>query len=161
MRHTSAVGALGLLSAALILAGCAPEPGNRSPAPTATPTATSFITPEPSSSARPTPTPTPMSDGRRDMQVTFVTLDLLDGVIEATGMVSGVAEDGGVCTLTIEHDGESKSAGAQGTAGPVSTYCGLMTIPTDGLIPGDWSATIEYSSTGYRGASETQVVVVR
>ncbi len=93
--------------------------------------------------------------------MTFVTLDVVDDVLEATGMVSGVVEDGGSCTLLLERDGETVEAQAAGTAGPVSTYCGLMTISLDDLGRGDWSAAIEYSSAERYGSSGTQVVTVR
>ncbi|MFB9645795.1 hypothetical protein [Microbacterium terregens] len=93
--------------------------------------------------------------------MTIVTLDVIDGDLEATGIVTGVAEDSGTCTLTVSRGGDQRTATAPGAAGPDSTNCGLMKISTDDFASGEWEAIIDYSSDTYRGRSNGQAVTVR
>lgn len=90
----------------------------------------------------------------------LVTLEVIDDEVEATGILPSIVEEGGTCTLVLSREDDEATATAQGAAGPVSTFCGLMTVSTDNLAAGDWKAVIEYSSETYRGTSPAETVKI-
>lgn len=126
-------------------------PSSASPEPTPTiPLATS----QPSESAATDPeTPVPL-------QVTFITLDVVQGTLEATGLVSGTAQDGGECTLVLTRDDVRFEVTAAATAASQNTYCGLMQVAPGELSPGEWSATLQYEAGSNSGVSDSQVVTL-
>lgn len=146
----------------LMLAGCVPEPDST---PASSSSASSSATAQPRATPTSTPTgtpaPSPTPDARTVVDVTIVTLDVIDDELEATAIVPGVIENGGTCTLTITNGDDKSIATTSGTAGPESTNCGLMNIDARQLSAGDWNAVIDYSSETSRGTSENQVVEVR
>lgn len=83
-----------------------------------------------------------------------------NGNIEANGYITGVIENGGVCTLTLEKNEQSTSTSNPALADAQSTVCGLMIIERSQLNVGDWTATITYSSPQYYGISEKKTIRV-
>ncbi|KAA9111244.1 hypothetical protein [Microbacterium rhizomatis] len=162
-----AVMVLALLTCAGLAACSTPRPGAAvSPSSSTEPTsiATPTASPEPTAAvtAEPTPLPVPTaSPGRAsDVEVVVITLDVVSGTVEASGMVPKLLEDGGACTLTLVQGGVTRTVSGATAAAQESTYCALLTYPTADLGPGDWQATLEYSSAAHFGLSGTQTVTV-
>lgn len=145
--------AVALVGLVLVLAGCAtPRPGapvptaseaTSSSSPSVTPAVSGTPTPDPSSSSASSATPTAKPSVGA---VTIITLDVVDGAVEASGIVPEVVESGGRCTLTLTHDGSSVSASTAASDGRESTFCGLVSIDAASLTAGVWSAVLSYHS---------------
>lgn len=80
--------------------------------------------------------------------------------IEANGYISEAIEEGGTCTLVLVKNGVRATATKQARPSAQSTVCGLLAIERSKLSPGEWTATIEYSSSRYEGKSQERKVKV-
>lgn len=142
----------------------------RASMPSATSPSEASTPPSPTESAAPvqsaTPTsavdqePPPSSSPTADATVILITLDVIAGTLEASGMVPGLVEEGGECTLTVDNGQQSRSVSGGTATGPESTYCQLLTIPSGELPRGEWEATLTYRSDGHSGTSERAAVSV-
>lgn len=92
--------------------------------------------------------------------LTYSAWSAADRAVLAGGYVSGVIEDGGVCTLTLTLG--SASVTVQGPAMPdaSTTVCGGLTVPGDRLSAGTWQATLSYASPTRSGTSAPASVEV-
>lgn len=81
-----------------------------------------------------------------------------NGSVEANGYITEVVENDGTCTLTLNKNGQKVSKSKQAMPDAQSTICGLMVIERNQLSPGDWRATITYSSSKYHGISEERSI---
>lgn len=120
----------------------------------------SATVPPPSPSSSPAPQPSRSSAEVATVDVVIVTLDVVDGAVEATGMVPEVVESGGTCTLTLSGPGDTVIVTGPGEPGTVSTYCGLLTFPAARLTSGQWDAVISYQSAVSAGSSQSQAVTL-
>ncbi|WP_296191761.1 hypothetical protein [uncultured Microbacterium sp.] len=143
------VGAMGL-------AGCVPEPES-SPSATMSPSA-SFVTPTPPAPLdTPEPTsPAPSASGDA-AQVTIVTLDVEGGSVEATGIVAGITDADGVCTLVMTQGSRRATANAPATVANGVSYCPVISIATSDLGSGEWTATLEYRSSVHEGTTDRRI----
>lgn len=89
-----------------------------------------------------------------------ITLDIAGDQVEASGMVPGLVEDGGVCTLTLTQGSTSRTVSGGTAAAQESTYCSLLTYPVQELGGGTWEATLTYASEKSYGVSDAASVVV-
>lgn len=146
-----------MVALAAVLTACQSEPGKparTTPSPVSTVSSPSANpTPAPTvGTASPAPTavktPSTPSEGPATPAeaVTIITLETRDGFIQASGIVPAIVESDGVCTLTISHDGVTRSQTAPAAPGRDSTYCGLVSIDVAGLASGAWDAVLSYRS---------------
>jgi hypothetical protein len=92
--------------------------------------------------------------------LTYSAWSAADRQVLAGGYVSGVIEDGGVCTLTLTQG--SARVTVEGPAMPdaSTTVCGGLVVPGDQLTAGTWQATLTYASATHTGTSATAPVEV-
>lgn len=111
-----------------------------------------------------TPLPEPSAsigtDGATGSSIVFITLDVVGDRVEASGMLPEVVEEGGTCTLTLRQGSQLRTVEGDTAAGPQSTYCSLLTVPTAELASGDWAATLSYASAARSGTSAASTVSV-
>lgn len=153
---------LGACALTLLLSGCSQNPVASDPSSTRTESPASATavpsaswSPLPSHSASPSP-----SDARDQVDVGFVTLDVIDGALEATAIVLGANDDSAVCTLTADGPSGTRTTSTDATHGPESTYCGLLTLPASELAPGDWIVSIAFESVSAVGRTPERMVQV-
>lgn len=83
-----------------------------------------------------------------------------DGV-EVSARVPGIVEDGGTCTLTLTKGSDKVTASKKAVSNVSEVSCGFITISNSKLSPGNWSATVSYSSDKYTGTSDKVTVEVK
>lgn len=107
------------------------------------------------------PTP-PASDSGKQKAVPVIGFlqQGSSGNIEANGYIAEAIESDGTCTLTLEKDGATASQSKQAMPDAQSTICGLISIERSQLSPGEWKATLSYSSAKYQGESEPRIIQV-
>ena len=106
------------------------------------------------------PVPTEDAGGKVSPQLTYYGWDATAGGVEAAGIVMGVVESGGTCTLTLTKGSTSVDVSAEAVDNVTSTSCPAMTVPGDRLSSGTWLATLSYesgTSQGTGNAVEVQV----
>ena len=81
-------------------------------------------------------------------------------VVEVGGYVTGVVEDGGVCTLTLTKGGRTVTGSTNALPDASTTACGAVTVPGDQVSAGTWQAVLSYSSAGHSGTAEAVDVEV-
>lgn len=116
-------------------------------------------TPAPAESSSPSVSPVP-STPPATATVTIITLEVLDGSVQASGIVPGIVESDGKCSLTITRGDQTRTASAAASAGRESTYCGLVSVPVGGADTGNWDAVLTYQSPATTARSETNQVSV-
>lgn len=80
--------------------------------------------------------------------------------IEVSGFVSGVIENGGVCTLTAQLADATVAVEQGATANVADTQCGTLEVPASSLTPGEWTVTLAYSSETTTSSSDPATVEV-
>lgn len=125
-------------------------------APVETPTDTA------SPSAQPSETPSPSEKPKQAVSVVVLQADTdaAAGTINVIAQASGIAEDGGTCTLTVTQGATSKSVSAKAESNVSDTQCYPLSLSIVGLAPGDATFTVSYNSTGYTGKSNPSPVTV-
>ena len=109
-----------------------------------------------------TDTPVPPRDPGTEVtpQLTYYGwVDDLDAV-EAGGIVLGIVESGGTCTLTMTKGSATVDVSTVAIDNVTSTSCPAMTVPGDRLETGTWQATLSYESDTTRGAGDAVEVDV-
>lgn len=121
---------------------------------------TEDVSPSPTDSVTPVPETSASigTEGATGASVVFITLDVVGDRVEASGMLPEVVEEGGRCTLTLVQGAQRVSVEGDTAAGPQSTYCSLLTVPTSELAPGEWTAVLSYRSDTRSGTSAASVV---
>jgi hypothetical protein len=74
------------------------------------------------------------------------------------GVVDGVVENGGTCTLSLTGPGTPVSVTHEGLADAGSTSCGEMLVQVDAA--GVWQAVLAYESATSSGSSVPEEVAV-
>ena len=182
MRHGWQVAALGVAVAATAMtAGCeqpartagshqeAASDGTTSSPSAAQPAATSApgtygvpadpALPNPTDVATDSPVPAPPAQGA-DVVITYAGWTDATVGLEVGAYVTGVAESGGVCTLTLTSGSRTVSAQAAGEPDSSSTSCVNLSVPGRQLPSGTWTAVVSYVSSSTSGHSDSHVVVV-
>jgi len=103
--------------------------------------------PPPASTDKPNATPTPTPTREAVITVAGVDADGLNA--SASGYVSGVVEDGGVCTFTFTGVEGETTATSTGAANPSTTSCGFVQVPIGDLARGTWQVVLTYSSDAF------------
>lgn len=142
----------GLLCAAVLaLSACTVDDG-------ATGDPSASITPPPGATDKPTQS----SEPRPSVEAVIVVANIdVDGAhATASGYVSGVIEDGGMCTFVFTGEPGEVSATSTGAADRANTSCGSVSIPIDRLGKGTWSVRLDYRSDTAQVVSEESIMEV-
>lgn len=109
----------------------------------------------PSSPAAPDQAPSSTRSSTRPVQivVTYHGWDASAAAAEVNAFATGVIDSDAQCTLTMSHLGVSRSASRHATPSASTTQCGQLEVAGSQLSPGDWTATVEYSSSTAAGKS--------
>ncbi len=115
---------------------------------TARPTETALVDPDPTAPGDGVgPSPSAEVSPPTDAEpLTIITLDVVDGQVQATGILPGTVGGDGECVLTLRRGDEVRSATVPVTPGRDSIYCGQVAVATTGLAPGEWTAVLAYRS---------------
>ena len=114
----------------------------------------------PSEVATDTPAPTEDAGAEVAPQLTYYGWDAAAGGVEAGGIVMGIVESGGTCTLTLRQGSSTVDVSAEAVDNVSSTSCPAMTVAGDRLKPGTWQATLSYESGTSRGVGDAVEVQV-
>ena len=159
-----ALGVIVVAAAVAVIAFFFRMPGAPSSATTATPTETSAnpsasptsspVAPSPLPTDEVVPDPQPTPEG--PAAVTIVNWGSDGRIIHASGLVTGGAGAGGVCTLTaISAAGETLSAEVDAQATPAAVNCGVIEIAAPA---GEWTLVLGYrSDTGSASSAPIEV----
>ena len=101
------------------------------------------------------------NSGKKSVTPTITYGDQAGEQVEVGAFVSGIFEDGGTCTLTLEKDGNKQVVSVQAVQGSNSVSCPVMLIPVSSLTPGTWYATVGYSSMTSEGTSTSRAIEVK
>ena len=101
-----------------------------------------------------TPPPAPSPAGQKKQGAVVITSA---DAANVSAYVSGVLEDGGVCTATFVKDGQTVTRTSQGFSNVSTTNCAPITPNLPGS--GSWSLTLSYSSAMTEGQTQTTVKV--
>ena len=109
-----------------------------------------------------TDTPVPTQDAGEEVapQLTYYGWDASAGGVEAGGIVMGIVEAGGTCTLTLSQGQSSVDVSVESVDNVTSTSCPAMTVPGARLTPGTWLATLSYESGSSEGTGDAVEVEV-
>ncbi|MDT0275114.1 hypothetical protein [Blastococcus goldschmidtiae] len=106
------------------------------------------------------PVPTQDAGGEVTPQLTYYGWNADIEAVEAGGIVLGIVEAGGTCTLTMTQGTTTVDVSTTAIDNATSTSCPAMTVPGDQLEPGTWQATLAYESETSRGIAEAVAVEV-
>ena len=114
----------------------------------------------PADVATDTPPPTDDADGEVAPQLTYYGWSADAQAVEAGGIVMGVVEAGGTCTLTLSRDTATVDVSSTAIDNVTSTSCPAMVVPGDQLGSGTWEAVLSYESATSRGVGEAVEVEI-
>lgn len=131
-------------------------------APSSSRSSTTSSTPSqsPSSSSSPSPTAatraaTGASTTLAKVTVTVVNYGFSSDGVYASGLVTGVTEDTGTCTLTATSGSSIASGTIEAAPSASAMNCGRISV----AVPaGDWTLSLSYSSATSQGTSQTVTV---
>ncbi len=106
-------------------------------------------------------TPTTTTNGKRSVTPSITYAGQYGQQIEVGGFVSGVFEDGGTCTLTLQKGSGKQTTQVTGVKGASSVDCPVMAIPLSSLSKGTWVAVVSYSSSTSTGQSAERNIEVQ
>lgn len=66
--------------------------------------------------------------------------------VSASGYVSGIVEDGGLCTFTLTGFENERTATSPAIANVSTTSCGFVQVPMADLFKGSWQIVLTYTS---------------
>jgi hypothetical protein len=105
--------------------------------------------------------PQPQEDGKKQVTPTISAYpQSTSSDVTVRSYVSGIIENGGKCTLTLEKSGQKVTESRSGVSDAQHTSCGAITISRSSLSAGTWQATVSYSSKVASGKSEVVEIVV-
>ena len=133
-----------------VLSSLEPERTGGAPVPTAPPSEVATDAPAPTAAAGEDVTP----------QLTYYGWNADIPGVEAGGIVLGIVESGGTCTLTMTRDTTTVDISVEAVDNVSSTSCPAMTVPGDRLEPGSWQATLSYESGTSQGVGDAVEVDV-
>lgn len=87
------------------------------------------------------------------VRITRAAWDAGRSGITVAGIVTGVVEAGGTCTVTATRAGVELTATGTGEPDASSTVCGELVLRDPRLGPGTWSVTLSYRSPQHEGTS--------
>jgi len=173
MRHGRAIAAISAVAAAAMTSSCASSPtaSGENAAATATRSVGSTAAPgtygAPADPSLPNPTGVATDSAvpsattsAAPVVVTYFGWTDSTAAVEVGAYVAGVAESGGICTLTLTSGSSSANAEVPGEPDASSTTCPVMVVPGDQVSTGTWQAVVSYASATMSGESDPVEVVV-
>lgn len=109
-----------------------------------------------------TANPSPNTPAKQPVTPVIVNIGQEDDTknVTARGLIPGIFESGGICTLILTKAGQSVSGSNPAVVDAQSITCGQLEVDRAKLSSGTWSAVISYTSGTYEGKSnETKVEV--
>jgi hypothetical protein len=136
----------------------APSSGEAMPAATTQPApgTPSAAAMDPVGSGAPTATP----GEKAQVALAYAEWDAAGSRLEAAGFVADVIQSGGVCTVTAIRNGTVVEVAVDAEADATTTNCGVLTVPGDRLVAGDWQVALSYRSATHQGTSQPLTVTV-
>ncbi|WP_086474060.1 hypothetical protein [Plantibacter elymi (nom. nud.)] len=110
------------------------------------PVSTAISTPPDVDKGTDAPMP-PEPTARPDAVIVFAELDGDQAHVSVSGYISGVVENGGVCTWVVANGTSEQRTDVEGLADRAQTSCGVTQLDAGLFTPGTWTVTLEYSST--------------
>jgi hypothetical protein len=107
-----------------------------------------------------TPAPTEEAGDEVTPQLTYYGWNPDLEAVEAAGIVLGLVESGGTCTLTLSQGQAAVAVSAKAVDNVTSTSCPAMTVPGARLTPGTWQAVLSYESGTSQGVAEAAEVEI-
>ncbi len=105
-----------------------------------------------------TQTPQTSNNGN-SIVVTITSATVDDASVQIASYVSGIIEDGGVCTITLQQGANKVSRNVSGMANATTTNCEYTTFNrSDFTAPGIWKLSVSYSSPKAQGTSAEKEV---
>ena len=94
-----------------------------------------------------------------DVVPIIASYGLKDGQLDISGMVTGVVDAGGTCTITISWGSQTRSASSEATTGPSSTVCASVRISVEDITDTEpILVKLSYSSNRYTGESSNNPI---
>ena len=121
-------------------------------------TPTVGITPSPTSTAADDAAPS--TDVGVEAVIVVAGLDVDGANVSASGYVSGVVEEGGVCQFVFTGSSGEVTAESTGVYDANSTSCGLVQVPSSSFTRGSYSLVLKYSSPTTETVSEPMAVEI-
>ncbi len=107
-----------------------------------------------------TKAPSPTNKKQVIPYITFI--EQTGGNIEAGGIITGVYETSGTCTLTITNGTKQVTVQSEAKQNATTTDCTPFSIPEVRFSPkGTWTFVLSYSSPNAQGSSQTKDVNVK
>lgn len=106
-------------------------------------------------------TPSQTPSGKKSVAPTITYAEQYGQNVEVGAYVAGIFEDGGVCTLSLTKDNQTKSVSVNSVKGASSVDCPVMSINVNDLTKGLWQALVTYSSETSEGASQSRAIEVK
>jgi hypothetical protein len=100
------------------------------------------------------PLPSSEEPLNQDAVISVAGVDVDGQHVSVSGYVSGIVEDGGVCTFTFTGVEAERTVTNASVANVSTTSCGLVQIPTSELARGSWQITLSYSSSSFSTTSQ-------
>ena len=104
---------------------------------------------------------TPTVDKTSNKQIASVVMtyaSIQNETASASGFVSNVTEDGGVCTYVFTKGSLEVKEVSSPMSNPTSTTCSTVNFPASQLSSGLWSVKLVYSSTSSYGESSAKEI---
>lgn len=102
----------------------------------------------------------PPTDGRKTVTPIITSAEPFNGIVEVSGYVPGVFEDGGTCTATFVKGSSQVTKQSKGVKNVSNTQCNGLDAAISELSPGTWTVTLSYSSATAQGSSAGKAVEV-
>ena len=81
--------------------------------------------------------------------------------VEVTGYIGTIYESGGTCKVTLTKEDKNVTETTTSQKDVNRTSCPAAVIPASNLSPGQWSATLTYTSSTAQGTSSAVLVTVK
>ena len=99
--------------------------------------------------------PAPATAGGNGVAVVVTFAGLQAGQVEVAGYVAGVVEPGGTCTVELSGPGGAEATtSTEALPDATTTSCGWLSVPSDGMAAGAWTATLRYDSAAHHATAE-------
>ena len=106
-------------------------------------------------------TPTSDAAGKKTVTPLITYADQHGDQIEVGAYVTGVFEDGGTCTLTLNKGSTKQTVSVTAVKDVSSVDCPVMVIKRSSLEAGTWQTSVTYDSTTSQGTSTPGAVEVK
>ena len=99
-------------------------------------------------------------DGKQVVTVNLTSVGISNGVVNASGMVSNLVEEGGACTYIFTNGTQVVNKSSTTSTNPTSTTCTRITFSANELpSDGTWTVKLNYNSSKAEGVSGVKEIV--